>query len=89
MLTRSLGLRLDHPYTECEVHLGKQQRIPSQVQHDRTDNDIPEVICWVWLKYLLPVTIWGVRPKSPNNPWLRVWRQLNTKRCTMKLAVDH
>ncbi len=51
MLIRSLGLRLGHPYTEYEVYLGKQQRIPSQVQHDRTEDDIPEVICGVWLKY--------------------------------------
>ncbi len=35
MFIESLGLRLGHPYTEFEVYLGKQQRIPSQVQHDR------------------------------------------------------
>ncbi len=36
MFIRSLGLRLGRPYTEYEVYLGKQQRIQSQVQHDRT-----------------------------------------------------
>ncbi len=59
MFIRSLGLRRGRPYTEYEVHLGKQQRIPSQVQHDQTDYDIPEVICGVWLKYLLPHSLKG------------------------------
>ncbi len=65
---RSLGLRLGCPYTEYEIHLGEQQRIPSQVQHNRTDDDIPEVTCRVWLKYLLPVTLkWGsVEPLKPH-----------------------
>ncbi len=49
MFIRSLGLRLGQ----------KQQRIQAQVQHDWTDDDIPEVICGVWLKYLLPVTLKG------------------------------
>ncbi len=68
MFIRSLGLRLDRPYTEHEVHLGKQQRISSQVQHDRTDDDIPEVICGVWLKYLLLVTIKGSSTKPLEPP---------------------
>ncbi len=37
----------------------KQQIIQAQVQHDWTDDYIPEVICGVWLKYLLPVTLKG------------------------------
>ena len=65
---RSLGPRLGHPYTEYEVHLGKQQRIPSQVQHDQTNDDIPEVICGVWLKYLLPVTLKGGSTEPPRPP---------------------
>ncbi len=44
MFIRSLRLRLGRPYTKYEVHLGKQQRIQSQVQHNRTDDNIPEVI---------------------------------------------
>ncbi len=55
MFIRSLGLRLGHPYTGYEIHLRKQQRFKSQVQHDQTDDDIPEIICGVWLKYLLRV----------------------------------
>ncbi len=57
MLIRSLGLRLGRHIQSTKVHLGKRQRIQSQVQHDQTDDDIPEVICGVWLKYLLPVTL--------------------------------
>ncbi len=34
---------LGRPYTEYEVHQGKQ-RIPSQVLHDGTNDDIPEVV---------------------------------------------
>ena len=71
MFIRSLGHRLGRPYTEYEVHLEKQQRIPSQVQHDGMNDDIPEVICGVWLKYLLPVTLKG---GSTEPPWLRAWR---------------
>ena len=33
MFIRSLGHRLGRPYTEYEVHLEKQQKIPLQVQH--------------------------------------------------------
>ncbi len=65
MFIGSLGLRLGCPYTEYEVHLGKQQRIPSQVQHDRTDDNIPEVICGVCLKHLLPVTLKGGSTEPP------------------------
>ncbi len=57
MLIRALGLRLGRHIQSAKVHLGKRQRIQSQVQHDQTDDDIPEVICGVWLKYLLPVTL--------------------------------
>ncbi len=32
MFVRSLGHRLGRPYTEYEVYLEKQQRIPLQVQ---------------------------------------------------------
>ncbi len=56
MFIGSLGHRPGLPYTEYEIHLGKQQRIPSQVQDHQTDDDISEVICGVWLKYLLLVT---------------------------------
>ncbi len=66
MFIRSLGLRLGRPYTKYEVHLGKQQRIQSQVQHDLTDDDIPEVICGAWLKLFTSGHSKGVRsPKSP------------------------
>ncbi len=68
MFIGSLGLRLDRPYTEYEIHIGKQQKIPSQVQHDRTDDDIPEVICGVWPKYLLPVTLEGGSTEPPKPP---------------------
>ena len=49
MFIRSLGLRLGQ----------KQQIIQAQVQHDWTDDYIPEDICGVWLKYLLPVILKG------------------------------
>ncbi len=64
MYIRSLRLRLGRPYTEYEVH----QIIQSQVQHDLTDDDIPEVKCGVWLKYLPPVTQKGGFHLTPRTP---------------------
>ncbi len=47
MFIRSLGLRLG------------QKQLIIQVQHNCTDDYIPEVICGAWLKCLLPVTLKG------------------------------
>ncbi len=38
------------------------------VQHGRTEEDIPEVICVVWLKYLVPVTLKGDSTKPLEPP---------------------